>query len=71
MKKLSDADYYAVRLEAEREAIQNATCEKARASHQALADHYLTLLAELVGPAAAMNPQTYRPAPAPAARQGA
>jgi hypothetical protein len=47
MTKLSDADHYAARLKAEREAIRHATCDEARAAHEALAEHYLQLLAEL------------------------
>lgn len=39
-----DHDYYRARLDAEREAIENATCNKARQAHQALADHYEKLL---------------------------
>jgi hypothetical protein len=46
MKKLSDAEYYAARLEAERKAIEHASCEQARLAHEALADHYVKLQAE-------------------------
>jgi hypothetical protein len=39
-----DHDYYRARLDAEREAIESATCEQARQAHQALANHYEKLL---------------------------
>lgn len=39
-----DQEYYRARLDAEREAIENAGSEKARKAHQELADHYEKLL---------------------------
>jgi len=51
MNKQSNAEYYAARLEAEREAIEQAGSDEARAAHRALADHYLRLLGEPVHPA--------------------
>jgi len=44
MKVKSDAEYYAARLSAERNAAQAATSEEARAVHRALAEHYASRL---------------------------
>ena len=47
MAVMSSGDYYRARLCAELEAIDNATCEEARAAHQALADQYAQLLSAM------------------------
>jgi hypothetical protein len=39
-----DKEYFRARLNAERTAAAAATCEEARAAHQALADEYANLL---------------------------
>jgi hypothetical protein len=46
MIRLSDADYYAARLNAELDAVARATNEPARAAHQALAEGYRQRLAD-------------------------
>ena len=48
MNKLSDAEHYALRLEAERRAMESATSEQARAAHRELADIYAERLAACV-----------------------
>lgn len=45
MNKLSDTDYYRARLNAERKAIETATCEESRSAHRMLADCYQQRLA--------------------------
>ncbi|HEX6741357.1 MAG TPA: hypothetical protein VF079_06130 [Sphingomicrobium sp.] len=45
MTSTSDPSYYAARLDAERAAAEAAACERARASHLELAEHYRQLLA--------------------------
>jgi hypothetical protein len=45
MNRVNDGNYYRVRLRAEREAIQNATSDEARAVHRELAERYENLLA--------------------------
>jgi hypothetical protein len=41
---INSREYYSARLTAEREAVDKASCEEARAAHQALDDHYAGLL---------------------------
>ena len=46
MNRKPDSLYYSERLQAERKAAAAATCEQARAAHQALADHYAACLGD-------------------------
>jgi hypothetical protein len=55
MNGKTDPDYYVTRLTAERDAAASATCDNARTAHEALADHYLQLLAACGHPAV-VNP---------------
>jgi hypothetical protein len=64
MNKQSDAGYYAVRLKVEREAANRASSDRARASHQALADLYLERLANLASPAVTPTSEAVAPIPA-------